>query len=369
MHYNLENTSWEVFKVSSNINTDSNNLPVDINGNIDFNQNQDSWLIWFEYNNNKYDIYTRGLRFEFSSEKVSFTNITNEYNIDTYTSKPNKDTITVLNASFENKGKFFVTGYYTDINGIADTSKVILSLLDKNNDSRPNNPSAFVNIVNNNRISIDNQSLSGINNVRFEWQHNPYDNILVDPSFTNVMDVFALTQRYDTDFRNYLTDDTRYEKPSVPTSYELQLMFDGVNDKKAMSDTVVYRPVSYKPLFGSKASSNLRARFRVIKLESANITDSDVKVKVIEKINEYFDVNNWDFGETFYFTELAAYVHKELSGTISSFVIVPQGNNSVFGDLFEINPSSNEMFIPDVSIEDVDIIKNITEQNIRAGQQ
>ena len=31
--------------------------------------------------------------------------------------------------------------------------------------------------------------------------------------------------------------------------------------------------------------------------------------QVIEAVNEYFDVANWDFGETFYYTELSAYIH------------------------------------------------------------
>ena len=104
-------------------------------------------------------------------------------------------------------------------------------------------------------------------------------------------------------------------------------------------------------------------------MQSSNATDNDVKTKIIEKINEYFDVANWDFGETFYFTELAGYIHKELSGMISSFVIVPQGSGSVFGDLFEINPTSNEIFIPNVTLDDIDIIDAITDANIRAGQQ
>ena len=98
-------------------------------------------------------------------------------------------------------------------------------------------------------------------------------------------------------------------------------------------------------MFGTNAQPQLKARFRVIKLKNTNITDNDIKSKVIDTINEYFEVSNWDFGETFYFTELAAYVHQQLSGVISSFVIVPQGADSVFGDLFEIKPSSSEMFI------------------------
>ena len=367
LYYNYTNTSWEVFEPAPSASYQ------DVQP-VQFEENEASWLIWFEYQNNKFDIYTRALRFEFNSFSVEFNNIANEYRIDTYTSKPNKDFVSILDSDFEQEGKFFITGYYTDNNGIGDVKKVIASLTDGNSDTRPDNPRAFTDIVGNNTVLVDidnngqSETVSGKENIRFEWQHNPDDNILVDPSFTNVVDVFVLTSIYDTDYRNYLADDVNNAKPVVPTTYELKGMFEGVDDKKAMSDTVVYRPVSYKPLFGSKADSELRARFRVIKLAGANVTDNDIKVKVLEKIGEYFDVNNWDFGETFYFTELAAYVHQELSGLISSFVIVPQGSNSVFGDLFEITPLSSEMFIPDVSIEDIDIIKNITDTNIRAGQ-
>lgn len=367
LYYNYTNTSWEVFEPTPSASYQDAHP-------VQFEENQASWLIWFEYQNNKFDIYTRALRFEFGSYSVEFNNIANEYRIDTYTKKSNKDFVSILDSNFDQEGKFFITGYYTDNNGIGNVKKVIASLTDGNSDTRPDNPRAFTNIVNNGTVLIDIdddgqlETVSGKENIRFEWQHNPDNNILVDPSFTNVVDVFVLTSIYDADYRNYLADDVNNAKPIVPTSYELKGMFDGVEDKKAMSDTVVYRPVSYKPLFGSKADSELRAKFRVIKLAGTNTTDNDIKVKVLEKIGEYFDVNNWDFGETFYFTELAAYVHQEMNGLISSFVIVPQGSSSVFGDLFEITPLSSEMFIPDVSIEDIDIIKNITDTNIRAGQ-
>ena len=52
---------------------------------------------------------------------------------------------------------------------------------------------------------------------------------------------------------------------------------------------------------------------------------------------------------------------------LSSFVIVPQGAGSVFGDMFEYTPNSDELIIPDVSVNDIDIIQNITDENIRAG--
>ena len=134
-----------------------------------------------------------------------------------------------------------------------------------------------------------------------------------------------------------------------------------------MSDSIVYRPENYKVLFGSKADASLQAKFRIIKVPGTRFTDNEIKDKVVEEIGNFFNIDNWDFGETFYFTELAAYVHKELAGIISSFVIVPQLSTSVFGDLFQITPLGGELLIPDVSATDIDIIDNITQSNIRAA--
>jgi hypothetical protein len=153
-------------------------------------------------------------------------------------------------------------------------------------------------------------------------------------------------------------------EPLPPTSYELGMKFAGVVDKKAISDTIVFKAVKYKPLFGGYAEDHLRARFRIIKLYGSSITESDLKTKTVTAINGFFDSSNWDFGETFYFTELAAYVHKQLAGVLSSFVIVPQGSNSVFGDMFEYTPNSDELIIPDVDADDIDIIDAITATNI-----
>ena len=72
--------------------------------------------------------------------------------------------------------------------------------------------------------------------------------------------------------------------------------------------------------------------------------------------------------ESFYFTELAAFVHKELAGIVSSFVIVPLGTNAVFCDLFQITPFKDQLLIPDISITDIDIISGLTQANINLAQ-
>ncbi len=355
--YNYVNKSWEVNTSPSAFST-STVFPTD------FSLSPESWSMYFNYTNQQYDIYLRTLRFNFNSNAVKLGNIQNENEISSFTKKSKRDSIQalgVLNNNISKLGKFYVYGY----DQIA-TNTYRTVLIDGNADSRPDDPDVFYNTVGIENISVGDSFYRGKENLNFEWEHIASDNQVVDPSFTNVIDVFALTTAYDTEYKNWLAG-TVTNMPAPPTSYELGQLFASIGEKKAMSDTIVYKPVRYKCLFGTNADDLLKARFRVIKLIGSNVTDSDLKNKTVEAIKEFFDASNWDFGETFYFTELAAYVHKKLAGVLSSFVIVPQGAGSVFGDMFEFTPNSDELIISDVSVNDIDIIQNITDENIRAG--
>ena len=343
--------------------------PQDQTKTVEKDFTEDTWLIYADYSSKQktYKFNMRTTHFYMSSSKVSFSNITNEKQLDTYTNKSFRDRVSItgfVGQPLSNLGTFYVYGYNTDADGVTDSSKIILSIIDADNDSRPENPDAFYDIVGNNTLT---QGSVGIDNVRFEWEHIANSNEVIDPSFTNIVDVFVLNSGYDTEYRNWLKTNVG-DEPLPPSVYSLTKQFDTIKNKKAMSDTVVYKPVKYKPLFGPKSDPKLRAKFRVIKLPNTNFTDNDVKTKCVKAVADYFEINNWDFGETFYFTELAAYVHKQLAGIISSFVIVPQSSNSVFGNMFQVTPNSDEIFIPDVSLTDVDIIANITDENIRIGQ-
>jgi hypothetical protein len=367
LNYDYVNSSWEL-----------NSTPplLDVSGSFptDFTNAASSWIIYMKYESGVYNMYLRTVRYYMRSDKTQFSNISNELTLDTYTKKAFRDSVSftgVSGSDIAELGNFYIYGYETNNNGYSDPNIVILSTVDANNNSRPDNPDVFNDIVESNYVNVDISGVSttvpGKDNLRFEWNHIAADNEVVDPSFTNIIDVYVLSKLYDTDYRNWLTTNKGSE-PVAPTTYQLSKQFASVNSKKSISDSIIYKPVKYKPLFGPKADAALRAKFSVIKLQGSTATDNEVKSKVITAVNDFFAVSNWDFGETFYFTELAAYVHKTLAGLISSFVIVPQGAGSVFGDLFQITPNSDEMFIPDVSLTDVTIVLNITENNIKAGQ-
>jgi hypothetical protein len=206
------------------------------------------------------------------------------------------------------------------------------------------------------------QGRSGIN---FQYRHNSPNQRRIDPSPNNIMDLFILTKTYTTDYLAWIKDTSNtVEEPTEPTSEELKLEYGILENYKAMSDTIIYNSAKFKPIFGSRAESNLRAKFKVVKNPNLLISDSDIKTSLIAAVNSYFDVNNWDFGETFYFSELSAYLHNRLSPDIASVIIVSENSNIPFGNLYQINAEPDEIIISAATVNDVEIISSITASQI-----
>jgi hypothetical protein len=136
---------------------------------------------------------------------------------------------------------------------------------------------------------------------------------------------------------------------------------------KSVSDDLIYHPVNYKVLFGSTADPVLQASFKIVKNNEQVITDNDVKTRIITAINEFFVLDNWNFGDTFYFSELSAYVMNKVTPYITTFVIVPTNSNQVFGSLQQITSAPNEIFISGATVNDIEIIPAITATRLKAS--
>ena len=81
---------------------------------------------------------------------------------------------------------------------------------------------------------------------------------------------------------------------------------------------------------------------------------------MISFINVFFSAGNWDFGETFYFTELATFIQQSMAPNISSIVIVPNSSGQVYGSLQQIGSEPNEILISCATVDNVQIISSIT---------
>jgi hypothetical protein len=208
----------------------------------------------------------------------------------------------------------------------------------------------------------------GRKNLYFQYRHNSPNYRRIDPSPSNLIDLFILTKAYESDYREWIQDSTNsIVEPDKPNSEELRLQYATLENYKSISDTLVYNPAKFKPIFGAKADPALRATFKVIKNVNANVSDNDIKTSVISAINEYFNINNWDFGETFYFSELGAYLHSVLVPNIASIIIVPtdSSNGSQFGNLFQINAEHDEIIISAATVDNVEIISDITASQLK----
>ena len=202
---------------------------------------------------------------------------------------------------------------------------------------------------------------SGRQSLMFQYTHNAPNNRRIDPSPNNLIDFYILTRSYSDQYTAYITDSSgKVAEPVAPTIDELRTEFGSIENLKTISDSIVYNTAKFKPLFGNKADPALRATFKVIKNPNVNISNNDVKSQVIAAINNYFNINNWEFGETFYFSELSAYLHSALTPNVSSIIIVPTNSSSQFGTLYQINAEPNEILVSAATVDNVQIISAIT---------
>jgi len=205
----------------------------------------------------------------------------------------------------------------------------------------------------------------GRDELKFQYNHNAQNDRRLDPGKTNIIDLYVLTRAYDEDYRIFVNNGGI--EPVKPTSANLRLELAGVLDGvKSISDEIIYHAVNYRPLFGVNADASLQATFKIVKSDNSTISDNEIKSKVISAINDFFAIDNWDFGETFYFTELATYVQQQTAPDVANFVIVPRSGSQVFGSLYQIKCRADEIFISTASVDNIEIIDQITANNLKA---
>lgn len=262
------------------------------------------------------------------------------------TNKDNKviilETEENINLSLYNDGQYF---YFVDGN--------VVKKLDKSTSSL--------------NVSLDYHVYVGRDNLKFQYIHNADYESRIDPGVTNIIDVYVLTRRYDQSFRQWLNG-TLTEEPLPPSSDNLyNLLSTELNNIKSVSDEIIYHPVKYKVLFGEKATQDVQATFKIVKNPDLVITDNDAKANVLSAINEFFALENWEFGDNFYFSELAAYVMNRLSPYLVNFVIVPKKDSISFGGLYEIRSEKDQIFINGATVDDVEIISTITASKLKSS--
>lgn len=389
LRYEESTGSWLIVN-ASDLPSQSENDPINFSfanaGNKSSSNLDHSWILRVQYSADAWFITTRRSRYVFGSDnKIRFYNQNGARRFNVETNKPGRDKVVIGRTNTRPDGSnypigtdsvFFTYKYYSESDGYTDDRKVIVTLADIDNDNYPDNPLSFKDLVAQQQIRLGtvnedgyiytvrnpngNTVVSGRDFLSFKWQRVSTSNYRIDPSLSNIIDIYVLNQNYNTKYQEWLAGNRLPElRPSAPTEIELETQFASLNTKKAVSDSIVYRAAEYKILFGELADVELQGRFKVVKVSGTTLTNNEIKSRVLVAIKEFFNLENWDFGETFYFTELSAYIHQQLPGIISTVVLTPVSTNSEFGDLFQITPASNELFIPDVTLQDIEIVDSL----------
>jgi hypothetical protein len=390
LRYDVSDNAWKIIRAGDlpPVNENSpDNFSLDNAGDTS-NTNQDhSWIVRIDYSADAWRITTRRVRYVFgSNEEIRFYNQNNRRKFNVETKKPERDRITIKGVNTQPGGSqyplgedsiFYAYKYYSEADGYTDDRKMIVTIADVDNDNYPDNPLSFRNLTGSDTIRLgettedgftyivqDNDGdiiVPGRQDLTFRWRRISSSTYRIDPSLSNIIDVFVLSQNYDTKYREWISGNRLIDSmPEPPTEVELETQFASLNSKKSVSDSLVYRAAQYKILFGELADVELQGKFKVVKVSGTTLTDNEIKSRILTAIQEFFNLDNWDFGETFYFTELSAYIHQKLPGIIGSIVISPVQTGGEFGDLFQITPESNELFIPDVSLQDIEIVNSLS---------
>ena len=210
----------------------------------------------------------------------------------------------------------------------------------------------------------DYLAYSGRSGLKFHYLHNSAEDRRIDPSKSNIIDIYMLTAAYDSEYRTWLSAGVGQE-PLPPTSQGLEQSFSNkLEPIKTISDEIIFQPVKYKVLFGNQAPINLQATFKAVKNPARPVSDNEIKSRILVAIQDFFNLDNWDFGQTFYFSELVTYVMNILTPDITNFVIVPKASNN-FGSLYEITCLSNELFINGATANDIEVIDAITAAQLK----
>jgi hypothetical protein len=209
---------------------------------------------------------------------------------------------------------------------------------------------------------------TGRQSLYYQYRHNSPLTNRIDPGTTNIIDLYVVPQAYYTAYQNWIRDTTgTVTQPDLPTIDELNTAYQGLQNYKMISDNIILNPVIFKPMFGMKAATELRATIKVIRASNSTASVSEIKSSVVAEMNTYFSIDKWNFGDTFYFSELAAYLHRMLGTIISSVVLVPLNSQKYFGDLYEVRSAPNELFVNAATIDNIEVIDALTSTNLRTA--
>jgi hypothetical protein len=320
-----------------------------------------SWMLKFTYSQGLYNVQYKVIDYTFAS--TAATNFYFDPSITVYDSTTGlsiTDSIKILkiNTMYDTSiplGQDLSWQIYntvTESDGYVDQHQVRVTFPSTQMLGVPDNPDLYTLVAN---------TAPSRSSLYFQYKHNAPARSRIDPTPVNIMDLYILTSAYSSNYIAWLQDLTgTVPEPVPPTSSSLEVAYSKLENYKTTSDSLVYNPAKFKPLFGAKADPSLQANFQVVINPSVGISANEIKTLIINSMNTYFNPSNWDFGDTFYFSELAAYLHATLAPNLASIVIVPASNSLIFGNYFQVNAEPWEIITSAATVNNIEVVSAIT---------
>lgn len=203
----------------------------------------------------------------------------------------------------------------------------------------------------------------GRDGLKFRWVHYTSSDQQINISPSNLHDAYVLTKQYDREVRQWVVANDGSDMPDAPSLSELKNQYSYLQAHKMESDTLIWNPATYKFLFGPQALPELQCKFLVVKTVGSTLPDNDLKLKILQAIDDYFTLAEWDFGERFYFMELGSYVQLKLATHVQSFVPVAL-NGEPFGRMFEVRCEPHEIFLNTATPTQIEVVDGLTDSRL-----
>ena len=349
------------------------------------NQNLDaSWLIRFTYSTltESWSSHLRKDQTTFGSDaQLAFYNTKFGKGLDRRTRRSISDTLKILtvNDGVSEELTLDIVDYYKLNDSRYDFKRVLVWLPGLAETLIPNDPELISNLISENTVTLNRVELvdapgqytllpapgltgnlgpyPGRTGLKIQYNHVPLRDIRINPTTTNIIDMYVLTAQFNAEFRGWISGGSRRGlRPLPPDSFTLSKQMASVIPAKSISDSIVFHPVNFKIIFGVGSDLRNQVKIRVTKSDGTKISDAEIRSRVIQAIDDYFSIDNWEFGETFYFTDMASWVHAKLGGIISSIALIPRQTGLTPNDMFQIRCDDDEIFISSASVSDVEII-------------
>jgi hypothetical protein len=207
---------------------------------------------------------------------------------------------------------------------------------------------------------------AGRQNLKFQYQHNAADTRRIDPSPANIIDIYVLEASYATAYQQWITDTTgQVQEPTPPTTDTLSNDFAALNTFKMVSDEMIFNSAQFVPLFGAKSDPDLQATFVVVANTNSPISSGEIASQVITTVNNYFAIGKFNFGQTFYWSQLSNYILSQLGNIINGISLVPTAGNLSYGALEQIVCNPYEIFVSSATVQNVSVVSAVNSINLR----